>query len=201
MELAEVLARRRMRRDFTGAPVDPVVLDGILAAAITAPSAGNTQGWDAVVLVGPAQTIHFWDATTTEAWRASSRRWPGLRRAPVVVALFADPGANVRRYAEEDKARSGLGTAPDAWPVPYWFVDAGHGALLLMLAAADAGLGAGFLGNFRGEDELGLALGVPGGRRYAGAVLIGEAGTSDPPSASVSRAKRAVGERFHRGRW
>lgn len=201
MELAEILARRRMRRSFTGAPVAPAVLGRILDAAVGSPSAGNTQGWDAVVLVGAEETAPFWGSTTTDEWRATSRRWPGLQRAPVVVALFTDPGAYVRRYAEGDKRSSGLGTGPDAWAVPYWFVDAGYGALLLLLAAADAGLGACFLGNFRGEDALKEALGVPGDRRYVGAVLIGAAEDQDPPSSSASRPRRAGAERFHRRAW
>jgi nitroreductase len=87
------------------------------------------------------------------------------------------------------------------WPVPYWFVDAGFAAMVMLVAAADAGLGACFLGNFRGEPDLRAALGVPDDRRYAGAVLLGEAGGPDPPSPSLARGRRQVAQVVHRGRW
>ena len=157
----------------------------MLDAGVRAPSAGNTGGWDAVVLVGPDETSAFWDATTTPDWRARSRRWPGLSLAPVVVALFVDPDAYRARYRRArqgvERARQTVGWGSEPWPVPYWFVDGGFAALVMLLAALDAGLGACFLGNFRGEDALRAALGVPDGRRYLGAVLMGEPGGDDPP--------------------
>ncbi len=194
-----------MVRSFSSAPVPAEVVDWVLDLACRAPSAGNTGGWDAVVLTGSEQTAPFWEATTTAAWRARSRRWPGLGAAPVVVALFVDPDAYRARYREPDKQSSGLGChdpdGADQWPVPYWFVDGGFAAMVMLLAATDAGLGACFLGNFRGEDALHGALGVPGDRRYVGAVLMGEPAEADPPSPSLARGRRQPSEVVHRGRW
>jgi len=201
MELADAVRRRRMVRSFSGEPVAAPVLDRVLELACSAPSAGNTGGWDAVVMAGPDETAPFWDATTTAQWRARSRRWPGLARAPVVVALFVDPDAYPARYREPDKADSGLGDGNASWPVPYWFVDGGFAALVMLLAATDAGLGACFLGNFRGEAALRVALGVPEDRRYTGAVLMGEPGGDDPPSTSLARGGRRTSEVVHRGTW
>lgn len=201
MELAESLLRRRMVRSFSGESPDPATLHRIFELALRAPSAGNSQGWDAVVLEGPNQTETFWATTTTAAWRERSRRWEGLQRAPVVVVLFADPGAYLLRYRQPDKQASGLGSGLERWPVPYWDVDTGMAALLLLLAAVDSGLGACFLGNFRGEDELRLALGVPADRRYVGAVLIGSSAAGDPPASSASRPRRRAEDVFHRCRW
>ena len=189
-----------MARSFSGAVPPPDTVVRILTSATRAPRAGNTDGWDAVVLQGQ-QTEAFWQATTDEQWRASSRRWQGLRRAPVVVALFTEPAAYLRRYAEKDKASSALGEHPGSWPIPYWFVDAGFAALLLLLGAHNEGLGACFLGNFRGEDALCDALGVPDGRRYVGAVLMGERGGNDPPSPSLSRPRRSATSVLHWGGW
>jgi nitroreductase len=231
MELSDAVRRRKMVRTFSGSPVPAEVLDRVLELACSAPSAGNTGGWDAVVLAGPEETAAFWDATTTADWRARSRRWPGLSRAPVVVALFVHPDAYRARYAEPDKEASGLGvggsgeswseeswseeesgseesggggvdaTGGDSWPVPYWFVDGGFAAMVMLLAATDTGLGACFLGNFRGERALCAALGVPDDRRYVGAVLMGEPAGADPPSPSLARGKRQSSEVVHRGRW
>jgi len=209
MELSDAVHGRRMVRSFSGQPVPAEVLDRVLELACGAPSAGNTGGWDAVVLTGAEQTSVFWDATTTADWRARSRRWPGLSLAPVVMALFADPDAYRARYRLPDKASSGLGAPSqdasdedgDPWPVPYWFVDGGMAVMVMLLAAADAGLGACFLGNFRGEPALRGALGVPDDRRYLGAVLMGQPGGSDPPSRSLARPRRQPLDVVHRGRW
>jgi len=205
MELPEAVRRRRMVRSFSSAPLPVEVVDRVLDLACRAPSAGNTGGWDVVVLTGPDQTAAFWEATTTADWRAGSRRWPGLARAPVVVALFVHPDAYRARYTEPDKQSSGLGR-PDTdgaelWPVPYWFVDGGFAVMVMLLAAADVGLGACFLGNFRGEDGLRSALGVPDDRRYIGAVLMGEPADDDPLSASLARGRRQLPDVVHRERW
>lgn len=189
-----------MVRSFTGAPVDDKALDRILDSARRAPSAGNTGGWDAVVLRGGAETSRFWEATTTPEWRQRSERWKGLERAPVVVALFCHPAAYFGRYSLPDKASSGLGAGAEAWPVPYWFVDGGFAALVILMGAVEEGLGACFLGNFRGEGQLREALGVPGDRCYVGAVLIGEAAAGDPPSKSSALPRRGP-EVFHFGSW
>jgi nitroreductase len=129
----------------------------------------------------------------------------------VVVTLFVDPAAYRARYREPDKVGSGLGdeqlSGPewsdgvDPWPVPYWFVDGGFAVMVMLLAAADVGLGTCFLGNFRGEAALRTALGVPDDRRYVGAVLMGEPGAVDPPSPSLARGRRRPSEVVHRRRW
>ena len=188
-----------MTRNFSGAPVDPAVLDDLLALALTAPSAGNTQGRDFVVLQGPDETARYWNATTDTAWRSRSRRFEGMSRAPVVVLPFSHPDTYVHRYREADKVRPGGGDVD--WIVPYWHTDAAFAVQNLLLSAADQGLGAAFLGNFRGEDELHRVLGVPDGWRWFGAVLVGEPARPDPPSSSAARPKRLLDDAVHRGRW
>ncbi len=199
MEFHEAVERRHMTRNFRDTPLDPTVLEGLLGEALRAPSAGNTQGRDLVVLEGPEQTGRYWEATTDADWRARSRRFDGMRRAPVVVLAFSDPDAYVDRYAEPDKAR------PDGleveWVVPYWHVDAAFAVMTLLLGAADRRLGAAFLGNFRGEDTLRAEVGVPVGRRWLGAVLLGEPALPDPPSTSAARPRRSVDDSVHRGHW
>jgi nitroreductase len=201
MELSAAIRARHMVRSFTGRPLAGDAVERVLDAARRAPSAGNTAGWEAVVLVGPEQTASFWQATTTGDWRARSWRWPGMSKASVVVALFVQEQAYLARYSEPDKVESGLGKRADAWPVPYWFVDGGLAALLMLLAAVDEGMGACFVGNFRGERELRVALGVPDDRRYLGAVLLGEASDDDRPSSSAARSRPTAAQVFHRGRW
>jgi nitroreductase len=122
-----------------------------------------------------------------------------MSRAPVVVLPFVDPNAYVSRYLEPDKAKA-EGDEVE-WVVPFWFVDAAYAVMTLLLRATSEGLGAAFLGNFRGEAELRASLGVPDHYRWLGAVLLGEAAEPDPPSSSLSRPKRPIDEVVHRGRW
>jgi nitroreductase len=199
VEVSEALRRRRMCRNFSDRPLGSGVVDELLEGALRAPSAGNTQGRDFVVLEGPQQTGRYWNATTDPGWRARSARFEGLARAPVVVLPYADPVAYAARYREADKAGDN-GRETD-WPVPYWLVDAAFAVMALLLGATDRGLGAAFLGNFRGEEALRAELGVPAHLSWLGAVLLGEPRQPDPPSASASRPRRTLEISVHRGGW
>ena len=199
MELSEAVRRRRMTRNFLEDALDRSVVDGMLAQALAAPSAGNTQGREFVVLEGSGQTDRYWQTTTDPHWRAGSRRFDGLSRAPVVILPFSDPDAYVGRYAEPDKARAD-GVEVE-WLVPYWHVDASFAVMTLLLGAADRGIGAAFLGNFRGEEALKEVLGVPARLHWLGAVLLGRPALPDPPSTSVARPNRTLEDSVHRGHW
>ena len=52
MNVTQAVATRRTVRAFLDKPVDPAVLRRVLEAAQNAPSGGNTQPWNAVVLTG-----------------------------------------------------------------------------------------------------------------------------------------------------
>lgn len=52
MNVSEAVASRRSIRAFQDRPVDPAVLRRVLERAQAAPSGGNTQPWNAVVLGG-----------------------------------------------------------------------------------------------------------------------------------------------------
>ncbi len=200
MEVTEAVRRRRMVRSFDPGPVEAGLVDRLLDDALRAPTAGNAGATSWLVLDRPADRDLYWDRTTTADWRARSRRWPGLSRAPVVVLSLTSETAYRRRYAEADKAGSGLGDPRTDWPVPYWFADAGCAVMTLLLLAAEAGLGAGLLGNFRGEAALKDALGIPPEQRLFATVLLGRPDGADHRSASLARpADRR--HRVHHGRW
>jgi nitroreductase len=201
MELHEAIRRRTMVRSFSAHPVEPLVIERILTAALRSPTAGNTGGTAWVVLEGTAQTDTYWQATTDEEWRTSAQRWEGLSRAPVILLAYASAEAYVARYAEADKADAGLGASQAAWPVPYWTGDAAFGVMTALLAAVDAGLGACILGTFKGEDVLAKALGVPTEWRLFCAVALGRPDGDDHPSPSLARARPGTAERIHRGIW
>jgi 5,6-dimethylbenzimidazole synthase len=55
-----IFARRDVRGEFTGEPVDPVVLHRLLSAAHAAPSVGLSQPWDFILVDNPDLRRDFW---------------------------------------------------------------------------------------------------------------------------------------------
>ena len=197
MDFSEAVRRRRMVRNYTDEPVDPVAVDRIVAAALRAPSAGFTQGQDLVVLTDPATRAAIADLAG-EAGYVERGFDPWISRAPVHVVVCTSAAAYLRRYAEGDKGGpEGPMATEDGWPVPYWWIDAGGVLLLTLLAAVDEGLAAGFLGahSIPGLREL---LGIPDGVEPVGVVTIGHP-APDRRSGSLARGRRT--DRIHRERW
>lgn len=199
MEFAEVVRRRRMVRNYDpDRPVPPEVVDRLLRHALRAPSAGFSQGWGFLVLDDPTDRERFWAATTPDD--GGPGRWlAGMRRAPLIVVPHANRSMYLDRYAEPDKGWADRDES--RWPVPYWYIDAGFAALLILLTAVDEGLGACFFGippqripAFRGE------FGVPDEFTPIGALTIGYR-APDHRSPSLKRGHRPVAEVIHRGRW
>jgi nitroreductase len=200
VELSAALAARRSCRDYLPDPVPGDVVERVLGAARRGPTAGNSWGLDLLVVDDP---VRYWDVTLP-ADRRASFPWPGLLDAPLLVIPVVDPGAYVRRYAEADKAASGLGAGEDAWAVPYWWVDAGAAVMALLLAAADEGLGSLLFGQFGHEPAVAAAFGIPPDRRAVGTIALGRPapGASSASRSSSSRRGRPALDRIvHRGRW
>jgi len=200
MELAEVIRRRRMVRAYDpDRPVPPEVVDRLLQAAVRAPSAGFTQGWDFLVLADPADRERYWRATTDPDAEPDS--WlRGMRTAPLLVVCLSHRDAYLDRYAEPDKGWTDRDEA--RWPVPYWDVDTGMAALLMLLTATDAGLGSCFfgVGGPRQIEQFREAFGVPESRRPVGVVSVGYP-APDRRSPSLRRGRRPVHEVTHVGRF
>ena len=196
MEFQDVVRKRRMVRNFTDQPVPPEVLQRILDNAQRAPSAGFSQGFEFVVFEGPEQTGRFWDAVSPE--RAFARAgWPGVYNAPLVIVPLANKEAYLDRYAEPDKGWTDRDER--RWPVPYWYIDTGFAALLMLLTAVDAGLGALFFG-ITDAAAFRVAFDVPDGYEPIGAIAIGYR-APDRPSGSLKRGRRPQEAVVHRGGW
>ena len=198
VEFRKVVRRRRMVRNYDERPVDRDVVERILDHALRAPSAGFTQGWEFLVLEGPEETARFWDATFP-AERRQGFGWPGIFRAPLIVVPLASKAAYLGRYAEPDKGWHDRDE--ERWPVPYWYVDTGFAALLILLSAVDEGLGALFFGIFpENVARFREAFGVPDAYDPIGAITVGHP-APDRPSPSLRRGRRPKDEVVHRGRW
>lgn len=202
-----MVRRRRMVRSYADRPVSPDVIGRMLANAVRAPSAGFSQGWAFLVLDRPADVERFWASSSPPDARASrtpSRWLSGMRTAPVVIVPMSDEAAYLDRYAEPDKDGSPVDAKREGrWPVPYWHVDTGMAALLILQTAVDEGLGACFFGipgaqlaAFRHE------FGVPTGLTPVGAITVGHR-TEDAgvPGSPARRARRPLNEVVHHGGW
>jgi nitroreductase len=193
MEFTEMLRNRRMVRNFDDRALDAATVERIVAAGLRGPSAGFTQGVELLVLEGPEQTGRYWDAALPAEERPGFA-WPGLFRAALLVVVLSSEGAYRRRYDEADKG----GAA--ALAVPWWHVDAAFAALLLQLAAVDAGLGTLFFAT-HGVPALRQAFGVPAAFAPVGTVAVGHPAGDRASSSVAARPRRAPADLVHRGRW
>lgn len=201
MEFRDVVRRRRMVRSFDPArPVGRDVVDRVLEHAVRAPSAGFSQGWDFVVLARAEDRELFW-ARTTDPDAAPDRWLRGVSTAPVLVLCCSDPQAYLARYAEPDKGWADRDVA--RWPVPYWDVDNGMAAMLMLLTAVDEGLGALYFGvPPERQDGVKEAFGIPEDRRVVGVVALGHPAAEPGAQGSArTRRRRPPTEVAHDGRF
>jgi nitroreductase len=183
MEFKEVIRRRRTVRNYDPAkPVSHESLERIVEAAQRAPSAGFSQG-QRLVVVTHESTRRAIAEICDEPEYVSAGFDPWVSRAPALIVPCVSEEVYHRRYREADKLQED-GTEID-WPVPYWWIDVGTTWMLIMLAAVDEGLAAGFLGTHRLEDLKAL-LGVPSEFTPIGVVTIGHP-LPDRKSGSLAR--------------
>jgi nitroreductase len=143
MDFQQVVQKRRMARAFREEPLARKVVERILANGNRAPSAGFTQGYGFLVLEAAAERARFWQTVTTADHQPAAEEMA----APLLVVPLACKTAYLDRYAEPDKGWTDKDEA--RWPIPYWYIDTGFAALLMLLTAVDEGLGGLFSGFLR----------------------------------------------------
>ncbi|MDA8116748.1 MAG: nitroreductase family protein [Actinomycetota bacterium] len=185
MEFSRLLKARRMHRHFLPDPLPPETVARIAEAALRAPSAGFTQGTRLLVLSEPESLELFWAAIASPEWLAAPSR-AGLANAPCVMVPLQNREAYLSRYQAQDKSYAGI-DAPEDFAAPYWTVDAAFAAMLVQLAAIDAGLGCLFFGLPLGVSAMKSAFGIPAGLEPIGAIAIGNPGS---PATSPSAVRR-----------
>ena len=199
MELTDAVLSRRMIRRFTAAPVPIEVVQRIVELGLRAPSAGFSQGWDFVLLSEPAAVQRFWSATADpdeppDGWLA------GMASAPALILCCSDKQRYLRRYAEPDKPWQDQ--LESHWPVPYWDVDTGMAAMIMLLAIVDAGLGGLFFGVPEEQlDDVHRAFGIPADRRIVGVIALGHPAETAPSGSTRSRQRRSIAEVVHHNRF
>ena len=113
---------------------------------------------------------------------------PWISGAPALVAVCTREEDYHERYRQPDKLDDG---EEIEWPVPYWYVDAGAAAMLILLAAIDEGLGAGVFG-VPGERmrEVRAILALPEDVGLVEIVTLGRPRPDDPSDRLSSRGTR-----------
>jgi 5,6-dimethylbenzimidazole synthase len=170
--LNELFAWRRDVRRFLDNPVDPEVIDSLIATACLAPSVGNCQPWRFVSVDKPerrnAIRANFKEANADalndfsgeQARKYATLKLSGLDQAPVHLAVFADVTTS---YGH------GLGKKTMPETVIYSVV----GAINTMwLAARARGIGLGWVSILKPE-SINATLDVPEGWLLVAYLCIG----------------------------
>ena len=196
MDFAELVMKRRTVRRFEDAPVEREVLEKIARLGQHVPSAGFSQGQRLVIVTDPEMRRKV-AATCGEADYddMGMGRWISECAAQFIPCV--SELVYLRRYAEADKG----GTPEDEqeWPTPYWWIDIGKTSMVVMLAAHDAGLVAGFAGP-QDIPALKALLGLPDEFHPIGVIPVGRP-LPDKRSPSLKRGWLPLEEFAHWERW
>jgi nitroreductase len=191
MDFQEVVRRRRMVRTFTEAPVPKESLERILGNAVRGPSAGFSQGQSFLLLTEPADRERFW-AIAGAAVNSSAQT------APAVIVPMSCKRVYLDRYAQPDKGWTDRDEA--RWPVPFWHIDTGMAALLILQTVVDEGLGAIYFGIVpEAVQPFRDAFGVPDDQEPIGAIAIGY--DAETQKRDLRSKRRSVEDVLHYGRW
>jgi FMN reductase [NAD(P)H] len=176
-----------MVRAYDPDPVPRETLERIVGTVRRAPSAGFSQGQRLVVVTDPERRRALADAVGEEHYVEQGFA-PWISGAPVHVVVCTREDDYHERYRQPDKLLEGEELD---WPVPYWYVDAGAAAMLILLAAIDEGLAAGVFGvPAERMERVRELLGLPDDVAIVEVITLGKAGGDDPSDRLSSRGTR-----------
>ena len=199
MDFAEILRRRRAVRNYLPDPIPRETLERITARGQRIPSAGHSQGLRLVV-VTDEETRRAMAELALEPEYVAEGLEPWISRAPAHVVVCVREEDYRARYREPDKLHEEEGEE-FAWPVPYWWVDAGAAMMLLMLAAIDEDYACGVYG-MPGEGWQGLRslLGFPNDVTPVAVVTIGKS-APETVEGSARRGWKGLDDVVRWERW
>lgn len=146
---AWVVKHRGMIRSYKSEPVPEEKIQRLLQYAVRAPSAGNLQPWEFVVVKSPEARAKLTQAATNQT---------SVATAPVTIVTCAD----IQRMGSEYGGRGSF----------FSLVDTSFASLLILLGAVEQGLGACFVGSYNPE-EVAKVLALPAHVRPVGLITIG----------------------------
>lgn len=145
----EVVKRRGMVRAYTSDPIPEDKIQRLLEYAVRAPSAGNLQPWEFIIVKDPAVRARLAKAALGQQ---------SVATAPLIIATCAD----IQRVGSRYGARASF----------YSLVDAAFASLLILLGVVEQGLGACFVGAYDPQ-EVAKILALPDHVRPVGLITIG----------------------------
>ncbi|HIE50731.1 MAG TPA: nitroreductase [Armatimonadetes bacterium] len=172
MDFFETISRRRSVRAFTGQAVEEEKLQRILEAVNAAPSAGDLQAYE-VVLVREEETKK---ALARAAWGQNF-----IAQAPVVLVFVANPERSSWRYGRRGEEL-------------YCLQDATIACTHAHLAATALGLGSVWVGAFQ-DSAVAQAVGVSPPLRPVAILPLGYPAESPSPTP-----RRPLNELVHQER-
>lgn len=154
----DAILRRRSVRRFRPDPVPDDLLRLVLEAGTLAPTGGNMQPWEFLLVEDPAMKEALVNETYSGYYSGpgNPQRW--IASAPVLIVLLCNFKRTLARYGE-----SALKIAP---------LDVAAAAENMILTAAHNGLGSCWVAGFR-EEEVCRLLGLPELVRPMGLLPIG----------------------------
>jgi nitroreductase len=202
VEFREILERRRMVRAYEPDPVPRATLERIVATIRRAPSAGFSQGQRLVVVTEPDRKRRI-AAVAGEEHYVDDGFPPWITEAAALVIVCTREEDYHDRYRQPDKVDEE--GAEIEWPVPYWHVDAGKAAMLVLLAAIDEGLAAGVFGvPAERMERFRELVGLPPDVAVVEVITLGRPGEdtlSDRQSSRGTRPRRPLDELVRWERW
>jgi FMN reductase [NAD(P)H] len=201
VEFKDVLRRRRIVRAYQPDPVPHETLERIVHSIRRAPSAGFSQGQRLIVLTEPERRRDIAEAVG-EDYYVGQGFAPWISGAAALVVVCTREEDYHDRYRQPDKLDAG---EEIEWPVPYWHVDAGAAAMLILLAAVDEGLAAGVFGvPAERMQRVRKLLGLPDDVAIVEVITLGyaaEDAASDQLSSRGTRPRRPLDELVRWERW
>jgi nitroreductase len=171
-ELKQFFASRRSIRRYQDREVAPELIDQILSLASSAPTAGNAESWDVVIVSDP---------TVRECLADAALRQEHVASAPVILVVCANYVRSMAKYNDRG--------------ILYALEEATIVGSYLMLGAHAAGLSSCWTGGF--DDELVReTLGLPAHIRPVTILTIGYGAES-----AISLPRRNVQEHIHQDGW
>ncbi len=172
METWDVIRARRNVRQCTGQPIARDHLERICEAGRRAPSSQTWQPWHFVVVTSREQLVEL-----AKVWERGGRHIAGSAAAIALVA----------QEPEDQRHRDWL------------LCDFGQATAVMMLAAADLGIGSGHSA-VADQQQAPRVLGFPDG--YRAVYLIGLGYPADRPLRPISRPnRRPFDEVVHWNHW
>jgi nitroreductase len=159
VDLFETIAQRRSVRAFTDEPIGSDLLQQILMAANQAPSAGNLQAYEIVLVT---------QAPTKEALARAALHQDFLIEAPVVLAFVANPPRSAINYGQRGEHL-------------YCLQDATIACAYAQLAATALGLATVWVGAFYDESIRNI-LDLPPESQPAALLAVGHQAEHPPPN-------------------